>query len=88
MQFGMIGLGRMGANMVRRLIRAGHQAIVFDRSADAVQSLVGEGAAGAESLEDLVSQLSAPRAIWLMVPAAVVDSTIAELATRLSPETS
>jgi len=84
MQFGMIGLGRMGANMVRRLIRAGHQAIVFDRSADAVQSLVNEGAAGAGSLDDLVSQLSAPRAIWLMVPAAVVDSTIAELATRLS----
>jgi len=78
-QLGMIGLGRMGANMVLRLLRDGHRATVFDRSQAAIDSLVNEGATGANSLPDLVSKLEAPRAIWLMVPAAAVDSTIEEL---------
>ena len=75
----MVGLGRMGANMVRRLINAGHRCIVFDRISKAVEDLANEGAAGASSLADLVKQLEKPRAIWLMVPAAVVDKTIADL---------
>jgi len=79
MQLGMVGLGRMGANMVRRLLKKGHQSVVFDRSPKAVQDLVQEKAAGADSLASLVKQLSKPRAIWLMVPAAVVDQSIAEL---------
>ena len=78
-QLGMIGLGRMGANMVLRLLRNGHKATVFDRSQTAIDALVQEGAVGATSLTDLVSKLEAPRAIWLMVPAAAVDSTIEEL---------
>src|SRR2546422_6715165 len=69
MQLGMIGLGRMGANMVRRLMRGGHRCVVFDRSADTVKQLVGEGAVGASSLEDLVRKLDKPRAVWVMVPA-------------------
>jgi 6-phosphogluconate dehydrogenase len=83
MQLGMIGLGRMGANMVRRLTRGGHQCVVYDRSADAVKQLAGEGAAGTSSLDDFVKKLASPRAIWLMVPAAAVDATIAELAPKL-----
>jgi 6-phosphogluconate dehydrogenase len=83
MQLGMIGLGRMGANMVRRLLRGGHQCVVFDRSPKAVQELVEESAAGATDLADLVKKLSKPRAIWLMVPAAAVDETIAELLPHL-----
>jgi 6-phosphogluconate dehydrogenase len=79
MQLGMIGLGRMGANMVRRLLKAGHQCVVFDMSAKAVEELVKERAAGASSLQDLVKKLDQPRAIWLMVPAAVVDKTIRDL---------
>jgi 6-phosphogluconate dehydrogenase len=79
MQLGMIGLGRMGANMVRRLIRDGHQCIVFNRSPKAVDDLASEGAVGASSLKDFVSKLQKPRAIWLMAPAAVVDSVIADL---------
>src|SRR5580658_383849 len=79
MQLGMIGLGRMGANMVRRLIRGGHQCVVYDRSAEAVQQLVGEKAGGSTSLADFVTKLTKPRAIWLMVPAAVVDNSIADL---------
>jgi len=78
-QLGMIGLGRMGANMVRRLIRAGHQCVVYDRSQQTVKELVKEKAVGAGALDDLVKKLAKPRAIWLMVPAAVVDQTIAEL---------
>ena len=78
-QLGMIGLGRMGANMVLRLLRNGHKATVFDRSQSAINALVQEGATGATSLENFVSKLEAPRAIWLMVPAAAVDSTIEEL---------
>jgi 6-phosphogluconate dehydrogenase len=79
MQLGMIGLGRMGANMVRRLLKAGHQGVVFDVSPKKVEELVQEKAAGASSVGDLVSQLEKPRAIWLMVPAAIVDKTITEL---------
>jgi len=79
MQLGMIGLGRMGANMVRRLLKGGHQCAVFDMSQDAVKELVQEGAAGASSLSDFVKKLQKPRAIWLMVPAAVVDKSIADL---------
>ena len=84
MQLGMIGLGRMGANMVRRLIRGGHQCVVYDRSKQAVEALAKEGAVGASSVDDMVSRLTAPRAIWLMVPAAVVDSSIDELAPKLA----
>ena len=79
MQIGMIGLGRMGGNMVRRLIRNGHSCVVFDRSTDSVAELSKGGASGAKSLDDFVSKLKAPRAIWLMVPAAVVDGTIRDL---------
>ncbi len=79
MQLGMIGLGRMGANMVRRLLRNGHECVVFDRSADAVKELVKEAAIGSTSLPELVGKLNKPRAIWLMVPAAVVDKSIADL---------
>jgi 6-phosphogluconate dehydrogenase len=84
MQLGMIGLGRMGANMVRRLIAAGHQCVVYDRNAEAVRTLAEEGATGAASLDDLASKLKAPRAVWLMVPAAVVDASLADLAPRLA----
>ena len=79
MQLGMIGLGRMGANMVRRLLKNGQTCVVFDRSPNAVKDLVKEKAIGATSLADLVMELDRPRAIWLMVPAAVVDETIGEL---------
>lgn len=79
MQLGMIGLGRMGANMVRRLIKGGHDCVVFDMSQKAVVELAREKATGAASREDFVDKLEAPRAIWLMVPAAVVDATIADL---------
>ena len=83
MQLGMVGLGRMGANMVRRLIRNGHKCVVFDRSPKVVSELVEEKAAGAASLPDLVKRLEKPRTIWLMVPAAVVDETIAGLLPQL-----
>jgi 6-phosphogluconate dehydrogenase len=85
MQLGMIGLGRMGANMVRRLLKARHQCVVFDRSPKVVEELVKERALGASSLRDLVSKLEKPRAVWLMVPAAVVDATIADLLPYLEP---
>src|ERR1051326_4991421 len=80
MQLGMIGLGRMGANMVRRLRRANHECVVYDRNAEAVQSLVKDGAVGAESLQDFMTKLQQPRAIWLMIPAALVDATLNDLA--------
>src|SRR5499425_2636178 len=83
MQLGMIGLGRMGANMVRRLISRGHSCVVFDRSPQAVGGLVKENAVGADSLADLVKKLAKPRAVWLMVPAAAVDQTISDLLPHL-----
>src|SRR5262249_4460062 len=85
MQLGMIGLGRMGANMVRRLLREGHQCVVFDRSPKAVAELAAEKAMGASSPEDLLKKLAKPRAVWLMVPAAVVDETIAKVLPSLEP---
>jgi 6-phosphogluconate dehydrogenase len=83
MQLGMIGLGRMGANMVRRLLKGGQKCVVFDRSPNLVGDLVKEGGEGASSLPDLVAKLERPRAVWLMVPAAVVDQTIGELSPLL-----
>jgi len=79
MELGMIGLGRMGTNMVRRLRKAGHQCVVYDVQAEAVQALAKEGAVGATSLEDLAKKLKSPRAVWMMVPAAVVDPTLKTL---------
>jgi 6-phosphogluconate dehydrogenase len=84
MQLGMIGLGRMGANMVRRLMRGGHQCVVYDKNSEAVQDLSREGASGASSLDELVAKLGAPRPVWLMVPAAVVDASLAELGPKLA----
>jgi 6-phosphogluconate dehydrogenase len=86
MQLGMIGLGRMGANMVRRLMKAGHECVVFDMSPASVQALAKEGATGGSSLDDFISKLKQPRAIWLMVPAAVVDSTLAQLTPKLQKD--
>src|SRR5487761_375228 len=83
MQLGMVGLGRMGGNMVRRLIRKGHECVVFDVAPAAVQALEREGAKGADSFADLARRLAKPRAIWLMVPAALVDQTIASLEPHL-----
>src|SRR6266481_2398416 len=85
MQLGMIGLGRMGANMVRRLLKGGHDCVVFDMSPDVVNEMVKERATGSSSLGDLVKKLEKPRAVWLMVPAAVVDKTIADLLPSLEP---
>src|SRR5258708_38894740 len=85
MQLGMIGLGRMGGNTVRRLIKAGHEGVVFDVSPKAVQELVQDKAVGTSSLADLVKKLAKPRALWLMVPAAIADKTIADLAALLEP---
>src|SRR6476620_10550567 len=85
MQLGMIGLGRMGANMVRRLLRHGHQCVVFDMSPDAVADLVKDKATGSSSLADFVKKLEKPRAIWLMVPAAVVDKSIGNLLPLVEP---
>ncbi len=85
MQLGMLGLGRMGANIVRRLMKAGHECVVYNRSPGPVQELAGEGAVGSSDLDDFVGKLDTPRVIWLMVPAAVVDSMIDDLAGRLQP---
>jgi 6-phosphogluconate dehydrogenase len=85
MQLGMIGLGRMGGNMVRRLLKGGHQCVVFDMWPKAIEELVQEKATGAASLVDLVQQLEKPRVVWLMVPVAVVDQTIADLLPALEP---
>ena len=86
MQIGMIGLGRMGANMVRRLVRGGQQCVVFDRSPKAVEEVVKEKAIAASSLADLVKRLEKPRSVWLMVPAAVVDTMIADLLPHLGAD--
>ncbi len=86
MQLGMIGLGRMGANMVRRVGKAGHQCVVYDVHADAVATLAREGAAGADSLPAFVKALARPRTVWLMVPAGVVDRTLADLVPLLEPD--
>jgi 6-phosphogluconate dehydrogenase len=86
MQLGMIGLGRMGANMVRRLQRAGHDLVVYDVSADAVKALESEGATGATSLEDFAAKLTAPRAAWIMVPAGYTADTVRKLADVFSPD--
>lgn len=84
MQLGMIGLGKMGANMVRRLMRGGHECVVWDVSADNIKKLAGEGATGADSLDDLIAKLTKPRAIWLMVPAGdPTEKTVNNLAARL-----
>jgi 6-phosphogluconate dehydrogenase len=85
MQLGMIGLGRMGASMVRRLMKKGHDCVVYNRSAAAVAELQGEGATGTASLREMVSKMTAPRAIWLMVPAAAVDQTLEELLAHVKP---
>jgi 6-phosphogluconate dehydrogenase len=85
MQLAMIGLGRMGGNMVERLLKGGHQVVVYDRSADAVKASVGKGAKAATNLADVVKQLATPRVIWIMVPAGQpVEDTIAELVPQLS----
>src|SRR6266480_388453 len=86
MQIGMIGLGRMGANMARRLLNGGHQCVVFDMSPKAVQELVAKKAVGSSSLAEFVKKLTKPRAVWLMVPAAVVDKTIADLLPHLEAD--
>ena len=86
MELGMVGLGRMGANLVRRLMRDGHRCVVFDQSQSAVEDLAADGAVGAESLSDLVKKLTAPRAVWVMVPAGdVTDRVVADLASLLEP---
>jgi 6-phosphogluconate dehydrogenase len=86
MQMGMIGLGRMGANMVRRLLKGGHECIVFDMNKNAVAELVKEGAVGAASLDELTSKLKKPRVTWMMVPAGVVESTLADLNQRFEKD--
>ena len=86
MQLGMIGLGRMGANMAQRLMGGGHEVVAYDRVPDAVKALAGKGATGATSLDDFVAKLQKPRTVWLMVPAAVVDATLEDLVPRLAPD--
>ena len=86
MELGMIGLGRMGANMVRRLLKGEHQCVVYDRSAEAVQAMVNEGAVGAASLAEFIAKMQTPRAIWLMIPAALVDATLEELSSLVSAD--
>jgi 6-phosphogluconate dehydrogenase len=85
MQVGMVGLGRMGANMVRRLMRGGHQCVAHDVTPAAVKAIAAEGAVGAETLDEFVAKLRKPRTVWLMVPAAVVDATLDALVAKLSP---
>lgn len=86
MQLGIIGLGRMGANMALRLMRAGHECVVYDVRPQSVADLAKEGAVGAHSMQDMVAKLKQPRAIWMMLPAAIVDQTIATLAGLLSAD--
>ncbi|MFA9561957.1 MAG: NAD(P)-binding domain-containing protein, partial [Nitrospirota bacterium] len=86
MQLGMIGLGRMGANMVRRLMKNGHDCVVYDVSQKVVQELAKDGATGASSLDDFVAKLQKPRAVWMMVPAAFVDQMIQDLTSKIEKE--
>src|SRR5689334_20308572 len=87
MQLGVIGLGRMGGNIVRRLIRSGHRAVVFDKDSKAVSALAGDGAAGADSLAKFVGQLEKPRAVWIMLPAGkITEATIDELSGLMEPD--
>jgi 6-phosphogluconate dehydrogenase len=87
MQLGMVGLGRMGANLVRRLLKAGHECVVFDVDAEVVKTLADEGATGASSIDDFVAKLAAPRAAWVMVPAgSITQQTVAELAERMQSD--
>src|ERR1700751_2336723 len=86
MQLGMIGLGRMGSNLVRRLMRDGHQCVAYDRNPDVVKGLVGEGADGANSLQEFVGKLDKPRNMWIMVPAGAVESTLTALVPLLDPD--
>src|SRR5258708_33195359 len=83
MQLGMIGLGRMGANMVRRLVKAGHQCVAFDRNAESVKQVAQDGATAATSLDELVKKLKGPRVVWLMAPAAVAGATPQEVVANL-----
>ncbi|MEO7218118.1 MAG: NADP-dependent phosphogluconate dehydrogenase, partial [Gemmatimonadaceae bacterium] len=85
MQMGMVGLGRMGASMVRRSIRGGHECVVHDINADAIASVVADGAIGAASLDDFVAKLNKPRVAWMMLPAAIVEQTVEDLAQRFEP---
>ncbi|OQY81364.1 MAG: 6-phosphogluconate dehydrogenase, partial [Chloroflexi bacterium UTCFX4] len=84
MQLGMIGLGRMGSNMTRRLLRGGHECVVYDRDSAAVQALADEGALGATTLDEFIDKLRTPKVVWMMLPAAVVDSTLQALSARLN----
>ena len=86
MKLGMVGLGRMGSSMVRRLLGAGHECVVFDLHAEATQKLAGKGAIGAATLVELAGKLDRPRTIWIMVPAAAVDATLADLVPRLASD--
>src|SRR5579884_3387689 len=87
MQLGMVGLGRMGSNLVRRLLPAGHECVVYDVNADTVTELAGEGATGTGSLDELVAALDEPRAVWVMVPAGqITEQTVTELGERLGPD--
>ena len=86
MELGMIGLGRMGTNMVRRLLRAGHQCVVYDLHPEAAQALAKDGVVGTTSLEDFAKKLKSPRTVWMMVPAAAVDPTLKSLIPFLEPE--
>src|SRR5262245_49629102 len=85
MQLGMIGLGRMGANITRRIMRDGHTSVVFDRSADNIKALAAEGAVGTSSLEDFVAKLDKPRVAWLMIPAGATGSLVEQLAGLMEP---
>ena len=86
MKIGMVGLGRMGSNMVRRLLKGGHECVVYDTKPQAARDLVADGAVAAGSLGELIADLPAPRAIWIMVPAAFVDATVADIASGLSAD--
>ena len=85
MQLGMVGLGRMGANLVRRLMRDGHECVVYDVNHDAIKELEGEGAQGGDTLDEFLAKLSKPRAVWVMVPAAFTGDTVMEIAKKMDP---